>query len=105
MDRPVQRSLSSQLDIAIPSSFAPENEVTLYHGNCLDFLQSIPDETVQLLVTSPPYNIGKEYEDVLDIDVYKAQQRQVVKARTGSLVVMRRLTGSPGQMVKGTILH
>jgi adenine-specific DNA-methyltransferase len=75
----LQRSLSSQFSIAVPSSFSLENEVTLYHGDCLEFLQTIPDASVQLVVTSPPYNIGKEYEDVLDIEVYEAQQRQVIQ--------------------------
>ena len=75
----MQRSLSSQFNIVIPSTFALENKVTLYHGDCMEFLQAMPDESVQLVVTSPPYNIGKEYEDVLDIDVYKTQQRKVIK--------------------------
>ncbi|MBN1954443.1 MAG: site-specific DNA-methyltransferase [Anaerolineae bacterium] len=70
--------LSSQLEIAILSSFSTENRVTLYLGDCLEFLQTIPDESVQLVVTSPPYNIGKEYEDVLNIESYIAQQRQVI---------------------------
>jgi adenine-specific DNA-methyltransferase len=79
VEQAVQRSLSSQFDIVIPSSFSLKNEVTLYHGDCLEFLQTIPDESIQLVVTSPPYNIGKEYEDVLDIGVYKTQQRQVIE--------------------------
>lgn len=74
-----QGSLSSQLDITIPSAFSHENRVTLYHGDCMEFLQTIPDGSVQLVVTSPPYNIGKKYEDVLDIEVYKAQQREVIE--------------------------
>lgn len=78
VERAQQRSLSSQFDIVIPSSFSPENKVTLYHGDCLEFLQTVPDESVQLVVTSPPYNIGKEYEDVLDIGTYKTQQGQVI---------------------------
>lgn len=45
----------------------------------MEFLQSIPDESVQLVVTSPPYNIGKEYEALLDLDTYVAQQRCVVE--------------------------
>lgn len=73
-----QMRLSSQLEIAILSSFSTENRVTLYLGDCLEFLQTIPDESVQLVVTSPPYNIGKEYEDVLNIESYIAQQRQVI---------------------------
>lgn len=79
VERAVQKSLSSQFDIVIHSSFSSENKATLYHGDCLEFLQTIPDESVQLVVTSPPYNIGKEYEDVLDIEIYKAQQRQVIE--------------------------
>jgi adenine-specific DNA-methyltransferase len=74
-----QMGLGSQLKFAIPSTFALENGVTLYHGDCMEFLQTVPDESVQLVVTSPPYNIGKEYEDVLDIEEYKAQQRQIIK--------------------------
>lgn len=74
-----QRSLASQLDIPIHSSFSPEHFVTLYHGDCMDFLQTVPDESVQLVVTSPPYNIGKAYEDVLDIEVHKDQQRRVIE--------------------------
>lgn len=33
-----------------------------YHGNCLDLVDSLPDNSVQLIVTSPPYSIDKEYE-------------------------------------------
>ncbi len=74
-----QESLSSQLDVNIPTTFSSENLVTLYHGDCMEFLRTISDESVQLVVTSPPYNIGKEYEKVLDIEVYKAQQQQIIE--------------------------
>jgi adenine-specific DNA-methyltransferase len=75
----LQRSLASQSDIAVPLTFSSENRVTLYHGDCLDLSQTLPDESVQLVVTSPPYNIGKEYEEVLDIEAYKEQQRRVIE--------------------------
>ena len=71
--------LVGDLDCPIQTAFSPDNRVTLYHGDCMDLLRTIPDETVQLVVTSPPYNIGKEYETVLDIGVYKAQQRRVIE--------------------------
>lgn len=74
-----QRSLSSQLYIAIPSTFSLQNKVTLYYGDCMEFMQTLPDASVQLVVTSPPYNIGKEYETILDIETYKTQQRQVIE--------------------------
>jgi len=74
-----QVTLSSQVDLSIASTFSLDNSITLYHGDCMDFLRTIPSECVQLVVTSPPYNIGKEYETVLDIDTYKAQQQQVIQ--------------------------
>lgn len=38
--------------------------------NALDFCKTIPDNSVKLIVTSPPYNIGKEYETKTSIDEY-----------------------------------
>lgn len=46
----------------IHSRFRPASDVTLYEGDCRDFLQKLPSESAQLIVTSPPYNIGKKYE-------------------------------------------
>ncbi len=57
-----------------------ENCQTVIHpGNCLELLKQIPDEAIQLIATSPPYNIGKEYENKLKLDVYLEQQTQVIK--------------------------
>jgi adenine-specific DNA-methyltransferase len=44
----------------------------------LEFLAKLPDETIQLIVTSPPYNIGKSYERRTDRDQYIAEQRAVI---------------------------
>ena len=44
------------------NKFQESNDATLYLGDCIDLLKQIPNESVQLVVTSPPYNIGKEYE-------------------------------------------
>jgi adenine-specific DNA-methyltransferase len=35
----------------------------LYRGNCLDILPTLPEHSVQLLCTSPPYNCGYDYGD------------------------------------------
>ena len=42
----------------------------IYRGDALDLLAAIPAGTVDLTVTSPPYNIGKEYEKVRSLDEY-----------------------------------
>ncbi len=71
------KTLFSQ-DQKIADMFTLSASIVVYPGDCLDLLQSIPDESLQLVVTSPPYNIGKEYEKKLDLDLYLEQQAQVI---------------------------
>lgn len=52
----------------------------MYQGDCLDLLRTIPGETVRLIVTSPPYNLGKEYENRIHLQQYLDQQKQVIEA-------------------------
>ncbi|MBL8849761.1 MAG: hypothetical protein JNG89_08755, partial [Planctomycetaceae bacterium] len=42
----------------------------IYHGDCLNYLSKLERQSVGLTVTSPPYNIGKEYEAVSEISDY-----------------------------------
>ena len=72
-------ALTEQLqNTDITEEFHLESRASLFLGDCLTYLRTIPDESVQLVVTSPPYNIGKEYEQSLDIDVYVRQQKEVI---------------------------
>ncbi|HOA53319.1 MAG TPA: hypothetical protein PKI05_13780, partial [Thermogutta sp.] len=56
--------------VKIAAEFDPTADFVLYEGNCLDLLPRIPDGFVKLVVTSPPYNLGKPYETRLDMDAY-----------------------------------
>ncbi|MBS0015875.1 MAG: site-specific DNA-methyltransferase [Arthrospira sp. SH-MAG29] len=42
----------------------------IYNLDCLEAMAHLPDEWVALTVTSPPYNIGKEYEKKLPLKDY-----------------------------------
>ena len=42
----------------------------IYQGDCLDLLKRLPAGSVPLIVTSPPYNIGKEYETTIPLADY-----------------------------------
>lgn len=64
--------------IKAKSSFSKRNRVTLLQGDCLDLLRQVPEKAIQLIVTSPPYNIGKDYERKMEIADYVSQQRQVI---------------------------
>jgi adenine-specific DNA-methyltransferase len=44
----------------------------IYCADCLPTLESLPSDLFSLTVTSPPYNIGKEYEAPLPLDTYLA---------------------------------
>ncbi len=44
----------------------------------LEFMRALPDESIQLIVTSPPYNIGKEYERRCPLDSYVENQTQAI---------------------------
>lgn len=69
---------TSLLDIIEPNdpppiilpNFSLDAEAILYHGDCLNGLRTVPDGAIKLIVTSPPYNIGKDYEDITHLDDY-----------------------------------
>lgn len=52
---------------------------TAYRGDCMDLLRSIPDKAASLVVTSPPYNIGKEYEKRRAVQAYIDWQEKTIK--------------------------
>jgi adenine-specific DNA-methyltransferase len=39
---------------------------TIFHGNCLQVLPELPDESVSLIFADPPYNIGKKFAEFAD---------------------------------------
>ena len=51
----------------------------IFLGRCEDLLSELPDECVDLVVSSPPYNLGKEYEKKRALDVYLAQQTEILR--------------------------
>lgn len=50
----------------------------LFHGDCLTLLRSLRGASVDLVVSSPPYNLGKEYEARKALDHYLEEQRIVL---------------------------
>ncbi len=49
--------------------FQSEN-CLIYNLDCLESMLKMPSECINLTVTSPPYNIGKEYENILPLSDY-----------------------------------
>jgi adenine-specific DNA-methyltransferase len=66
-------------ELQFGSSFAEDQNLVVFGGDCRTLIAQIPNDNVQLIVTSPPYNLGKEYEKKLNLDHYVAQQREVIR--------------------------
>jgi adenine-specific DNA-methyltransferase len=47
-----------------------EGKVAIYNMDCIKGMSMIPKELIDLTITSPPYNIGKEYEEISALDDY-----------------------------------
>jgi len=58
----------------------PLNKIFL--GDCLDLMRDLPDECVDLVISSPPYNLGKAYEAKRALEVYLQEQTEVLREAT-----------------------
>lgn len=55
------------------------SENLIWQGDCLTFLRALPSYPLfDLLVSSPPYNIGKAYETRIELHKYMEWQREII---------------------------
>lgn len=50
----------------------------IWRGDAMEYLGRLRDGSAKLVVTSPPYNIGKEYERRRRLEEYVEEQRRVI---------------------------
>lgn len=66
-------------NIDILDAYDQSAQIQLYQGDCLDFLTTIPDSAIDLVVTSPPYCMGKAYEDpTADMQTFKDLHHRII---------------------------
>jgi site-specific DNA-methyltransferase (adenine-specific) len=88
------RFYSSRLydELEVPSDIEyienPIDESLLNRVYCKssESMEEIPDSSVHLMVTSPPYNVSKEYDEDLSIDEYRSLIRRVMSETYRKLV-------------------
>lgn len=66
-------------EYSITEGFSVNSDASLLLGDSLTKLRKIPDEVFQLVISSPPYNIGKIYEKRQDFDLYLSAQEEILK--------------------------
>jgi adenine-specific DNA-methyltransferase len=55
---------------AIRDSYVAGKDLILGIADSHAFLKTVPDQSVKPVVTSPPYNIGKVYEERVKLEKY-----------------------------------
>lgn len=89
----------------IVEKFGLSEYIVVYPGDCLELLKTIPDGSIKLVVTSPPYNIGKEYERRLKLEFYLEQQTAVIRECVRCLSPRGNICWQVGNYVEnGTII-
>jgi len=68
------------IDSPIRPNFHSSAPIVIHHGDTRDLLRQMTPESVDLVITSPPYGIGKEYEVKKQLETYLQEQREVVRA-------------------------
>jgi adenine-specific DNA-methyltransferase len=86
-------------------AFHPDAQAVVFGGSCLDFLSTLPPASMQLVVTSPPYNIGKSYERKTSLGAYLEGQREVIEKAVRALRVGGSICWQVGNHVdKGEVI-
>ncbi len=74
-----------QADTAMPQpefdpaiNYSSDNQTVVDCIDNMEFMHNLPDDCMKLIVTSPPYNIGKAYERRKILDNYLSSQAQVI---------------------------
>jgi len=62
----------------IGGSFTHEAEIVILQGDSAERLREVPSGIAKLIITSPPYNLGKAYETATDLDRYLKALEPVV---------------------------
>ena len=57
----------------------PGSEYEVINGDCLQKLREIDHKKFDLIITSPPYNVGKSYETKTSIEKYLESQEEIIK--------------------------
>jgi DNA modification methylase len=67
-------------DYRISHAYRADETLVICESDVLDALKTLPEGKFNLIVSSPPYNIGKEYERQMTLPHYLEWQAEVIRA-------------------------
>ena len=62
-----------------PENLVPKESLSKIFLHSSEDMSELPDNSVHLMITSPPYNVGKEYDEDLTLDEYLSMLKRVWK--------------------------
>lgn len=69
----------SDLPLSYVENTLPEDKLDCLYLKSSEEMSELPDNSIHLMVTSPPYNVGKDYDADLTLEEYRALLRRVFK--------------------------
>ena len=69
----------NHIELKISDSYDPSANGVFLHGDSAKTLKDVPSNSVKLIITSPPYNLNKAYEDQKSLDDYFIQIEPVIE--------------------------
>jgi adenine-specific DNA-methyltransferase len=64
---------------AISPELTNDSQIVLHLGDTYEFLRTLPSGLTKLIITSPPYNLGKSYETRVSIQQYLQTQEAIIE--------------------------
>jgi site-specific DNA-methyltransferase (adenine-specific) len=75
--RRLYRNVGKTVESRATESAVPAEAIDHIYAHSSEAMTELPDGCVHLMVTSPPYNAGKDYDEDLSLDEYRALLRRV----------------------------
>ncbi len=96
--------LFGDYEFDIADEYNDSATITLFHGDRLLLLEQIAEagSKAELIVTSPPYNLGKEYEEQTTLEEYIERQRTTIDACLNILSPTGSICWQVGNYIEGS---
>ena len=65
------------------------SDIKLYQGDCLEIMKEIPDNSIDCIITDPPYNINQaQWDNKFPIDLAIQECARIIKSN-GNIILFQ----------------
>ena len=91
--------------MTVLNRYSPSTDIVLECNDSVKFTRKLQDESVRLVITSPPYNIGKSYETRVSIQDYLETQTELIRELIRVLSPDGSICWQVGNYIKGSEVY